>query len=92
MAKKVYKPEEIVSKLRQVDVLHSQGMSMSDAIRQISVSEVTFDRWRKEYGGLKAGQLKRLKALEKENQRLRRAVSDLTLDKMILTEASRGNF
>ena len=92
MAKKVYKPEEIVSKLRQVDVLHSQGMSMADAIRQISVSEVTFYRWRKEYGGLKADQLKRLKALEKENERLRRAVSDLTLDKLILAEASRGNF
>ena len=92
MAKKVYKPEEIVLKLRQVDVLHSQGMTMADAIRQISVSEVTFYRWRKEYGGLKAGQLKRLKTLEKENQRLRRAVSDLTLDKLILTEASRGNF
>ena len=92
MAKKVYKPEEIVLKLRQVDVLRSQGMTMADAIRQISVSEVTFYRWRKEYGGLKADQLKRLKALEKENQRLRRAVSDLTLDKLILTEASRGNF
>ena len=92
MAKKVYKPEEIVSKLRQVDVLHSQGMSMADAIRQMSVSEVTFYRWRKEYGGLKSDQLKRLKALEKENERLRRAVSDLTLDKLILAEASRGNF
>ena len=92
MAKKTYKPEEIVSKLRQVDVLRSQGMTMADAIRQISVSEVTFYRWRKEYGGLKADQLKRQKVLEKENQRLRRAVSDLTLDKMILTEASRGNF
>lgn len=92
MAKKVYKPEEIILKLRQVDVLRSQGMTMADAIRQISVSEVTFYRWRKEYGGLKADQLKRLKTLEKENQRLRRAVSDLTLDKLILTEASRGNF
>ena len=92
MSKKVHRPEEIVSKLRQVDVLHSQGMSMADAIRQIGVSEVTFYRWRKEYGGLKADQLKRLKALEKENQRLRRAVSDLTLDKLILAEASRGNF
>ena len=92
MAKKTYKPEEIVSKLRQVDVLRSQGMTMADAIRQISVSEVTFYRWRKEYGGLKTDQLKRLKVLEKENQPLRRAVSDLTLDKMILTEASRGNF
>jgi len=92
MAKKTYKPEEIVAKLRQVDVLHSQGMTMADAIRQIAVSEVTFYRWRKEYGGMKTDQLKRLKTLEKENQRLRRAVSDLTLDKMILTEASRGNF
>jgi putative transposase len=92
MAKKTYKPEEIVAKLRQVDVLQRQGMSMADAIRQISVSEVTFYRWRKEYGGLKADQLKRLKELEKENARLRRAVSDLTLDKMILSEAARGNF
>ncbi len=92
MAKKAHKPEEIVSKLRQVDVLHSQGMSIADAIRQIGVSEVTFYRWRKEYGGMKADQLKRLKDLEKENERLRRAVSDLTLDKLILTEAAKGNF
>lgn len=92
MARKRYKPEEMVAKLRQVDVLHSQGMSMVDAIRQIGVSEVTFYRWRKEYGGMKTDQLKRLKELEKENQRLRTAVSDLTLDKMILAEATRGNF
>ena len=92
MAKRVHKPEEIVSKLRQVDVLHSQGMSMADAIRQIGVTEVTFYRWRKEYGGMKTDQLKRLKELEKENERLRIAVSDLTLDKLILTEAARGNF
>ena len=92
MAKKAHKPEEIVSKLRQVDVLHSQGMAMVDAIRQIGVSEVTFYRWRKEYGGMKTDQLKRLKELEKENERLRRAVSNLTLDKLILTEASKGNF
>ena len=92
MAKKTYKPEEIVAKLRQVDVLHSQGMSMADAIRQIGVTEVTFYRWRKEYGGMKTDQLKRLKELEKVNERLRRAVSDLTLDKLILTEAARGNF
>ena len=91
MARKIYKPEEIVAKLRQVDVLHSQGMSMVDAIRQIGVSEVSYYRWRKEYGGMKTDQLKRLKELEKENQRLRRAVSDLTLDKVILTEAARGN-
>ena len=92
MPKRNHKPEEIVSKLRQVDVLHSQGMSMAEAIRQIGVSEVTFYRWRKEFGGMKADQLKRLKALEKENERLRRAVSDLTLDKLILKEAARGNF
>ena len=91
MARKSYKPEEIVSKLRQVDVLHSQGMSMADAIRRIGVSEVSYYRWRKEYGGMKADQLKRLKDLEKENERLRRAVSDLTLDKLILTEAAKGN-
>ncbi|MGA0398221.1 MAG: IS3 family transposase [Ilumatobacteraceae bacterium] len=90
MSKRNYKPEEIVSKLRQVDVLHSQGMTIADAIRQIGVSEVTFYRWRKEYGGMKADQLKRLKELEKENERLRRAVSDLTLDKQILAEAAKG--
>ena len=92
MSKRNYKPEEIVSKLRQVDVLHSQGMTIADAIRQIGVSELTFYRWRKEYGGMKADQLKRLKELEKENERLRRAVSDLTLDKQILAEAAKGNF
>ena len=91
MAKRSYKPEEIVSKLRQVDVLHGQGMSMADAIRQIGVSEVSFYRWRREYGGMKTDQLKRLKELEKENERLRKAVSDLTLDKLILTEAAKGN-
>ena len=92
MAMKRYKPEEIVGKLRQADVLHIQGMSMADAIRQLGISEVTFYRWRKEYGGLSGDQLRRLKELEKENERLRRAVSDLTLDKQILAEAARGNF
>ena len=91
MAKK-HKPEEIVAKLRQVDVLVSLGESMADAIRQIGVSEVTYYRWRQEYGGLKIDQVKRLKELELENNRLRRAVSDLTLDKLILTEAAKGNF
>ena len=92
MPRKRYKPEEIVAKLRQVDVLVSQGTSMADAIRQIGVSEVTFYRWRQEFGGLKLEQVKRLKDLEVENSRLRRAVSDLTLDKLILTEAAKGNF
>ena len=92
MPKRRYKPEEIVAKLRQVDVLVSQGSSMADAIRQIGVSEVTFYRWRQEFGGLKIEQVKRLKDLELENSRLRKAVSDLTLDKLILTEATKGNF
>ena len=92
MAGKRHKPEEIVVKLRQVEVLTGQGMPRLDAIRQIGVSVVTFYRWRKEYGGMKTDQLKRLKELEKENERLRRAVSDLTLDKLILKEAAKGNF
>ena len=92
MPRKRYKPEEIVMKLRQVDVLVSQGSSVADAIRQIGISEVTYYRWRQEFGGLKIDQVKRLKDLEVENARLRRAVSDLTLDKQILQEAARGNF
>ena len=92
MSRKRHKPEEIVGKLRQVDVLVSQGQNVADAIRQIGVTEVTYYRWRQEFGGLKSDQVKRLKDLEKENARLRRAVSDLTLDKLILQEAARGNF
>src|SRR5437763_13561240 len=92
MPRKSYKPEEIVAKLRQVDVLTSQGQSVSEAIRSIGVSEVTYYRWRQEFGGLKSDQVKRLQALEPENNRLRRAVSDLTLDKLILQEAARGNY
>lgn len=92
MARKSYKPEEIVAKLRQVDVLVSQGRNVADAIRQIGVSEVTYYRWRQAYGGLRVEQVKRLKELELENSRLRKAVSDLTLDKLILQEAARGNF
>jgi putative transposase len=92
MAGKRHTPDEIVAKLRQVDVLVSQGRAVADAIRAIGVSEVTYYRWRQEFGGLEADQVKRLKALEQENARLRRAVSDLTLDKQILAEAARGNF
>ena len=92
MAGKRDKPEEIVLKLRQVEVLQGQGKSIADAVRQIGVTRQTYYRWRKEYGGMSRDQLKRLKELETENARLRRAVSDLTLDKMILTEAARGNF
>jgi putative transposase len=90
MPRKRYKLEEIVAKLQQVDVLVSQGQVIADAIRQIGVSEVTYYRWRQEFGGLKI--VKRLKELELENSRLRKAVSDLTLDKLILQEAARGNF
>ena len=92
MTNKRPKPEEIVSKLRQVEVLMGQGMSRLDAIRQIGVVEQTYYRWRKQYGGMGVGQLKELKRLQKENERLKRAVSDLTLDKLILKEAARGNF
>src|SRR5919206_1833298 len=91
MPRKSYKPEEIVAKLRQVDVLVSQGQSVAEAIRAIGVTEVTYYRWRREFGGLKSDQVKRLKALEAENARLRKAVAELTLDKQILAEAARGN-
>lgn len=92
MAGKREKPEDIVLKLRQVEVLQGQGMSIADAVRQVCTTQQTYYRWRKQYGGMNRDQLKRLKELEKENQHLRRAISDLTLDKMILREAARGNF
>ena len=92
MGIKRFKPEEIISKLRQVEILCSQGKSMADAIRHIGVSEQTYYRWKKNYGGMGMEQLKELKVLQKENERLRKAVSDLTLDKLILQEAARGNF
>ena len=92
MASKRHKPEEIVAKLRQVEVLVGRGMARIDAIREISITEQTYYRWRKQYGGMGIDQLKELKRLQKENERLRRAVSDLTLDKLILAEAGRGNF
>lgn len=92
MARKRHTAEEIVAKLRQVDVLMAQGKPVADAVRAIGVTEVTYYRWRNEYGGLKGDQVKRLKELETENNRLRRAVSDLTLDKLILAEAAKGNF
>jgi len=91
MAIKRPKPEEIIVKLRQVEVLMGQSMPRIDAIRQISVTEQTYYRWKK-YSGMGTEQLKELKRLQKENERLRRAVSDLTLDKLILKEAATGNF
>ncbi|MGA1753777.1 MAG: IS3 family transposase [Pontimonas sp.] len=90
MATKRHKPEEIVAKLRQVDVLVGQGRPRIDAIRQVQITEHTYYRWRKQYGGMGTDQLKELKRLQRENERLRRAVSDLTLDKLILAEAAKG--
>ena len=90
MGGKREKPEDIVLKLRQVEVLQGQGKPLADAVRQIGVTVQTYYRRSKEYGGMSRDQLKRLKLLEAENTRLRRAVSDLTLDKMILTEAAGG--
>jgi putative transposase len=87
-----HKPAESVAQLRQVDVLVSQGRSVAEAVRSIGVTQFTYYRWRKEFGGLKTDQVKRLKELEKENERLRKAVSDLTLEKLILREAASGNF
>ena len=92
MANKRPKPEEIVTKLRQVDVLVGQGKTRIDAIRSIGVTEQTYYRWRKQYGGMGTDQVKELKRLHKENEHLRRAISDLTLEKLILREAARGNF
>lgn len=92
MSTKRHTPEEIITKLRQVDVLVGQGMSQIDAIREVRITEQTYYRWRKQYGGMGTDQLKELKRLQKENERLRKAVSDLTLDKLILKEAARGNF
>ena len=92
MARKRHTAERVVAKLRQVDVLMAQGRPVADAVRAIGVTEATYYRWRNEYGGLKGDQDKRLKTLETENSRLRKAISDLTLDKLILQEAAKGNF
>ena len=92
MARKQHRPEEIVAKLRQVEVLVGQGQTVADGARAIGVTEATYYRWRSEYGGLKLDQVRRLKQLEQENTRLRRAVSDLTLEKLVLKEAASGNY
>ena len=92
MANKRHTPEQIINKLRQAEVAISAGRTVSEASRQIGVTEQTYYRWRNEYGGLRIDQVKRLKQLETENTRLKRAVADLTLDNQILTEAAEGNF
>ena len=92
MARKRYTSEQIIRLLRQADVLSSQGKSVPEISREIGVTENTYYRWRKEYGGMGVDQARRLKELERENSRLKRAVADLTLDNLILKEASKGNF
>ena len=92
MGRKTFTPEQIIFKLREVEVLVGQGESVATACRKIAVTEQTYYRWRKEYGGMGTEQLKRLKELQKENTRLKRVVADLSLEKAILAEAAKGNF
>ena len=92
MSRKRYTPEQIIGKLREAEVALAQGETAGQVCRTLGIAEQTFYRWRREYGGLKIEQARRLKALEQENTRLRRAVADLTIDKLILQEAARGNF
>jgi transposase-like protein len=92
MVKKGYTPEQIIGKLREAEILLSQGSTISEARRKIGITEQTYYRWRKEYGGMRVEQARRLKELEKENSRLKKLVADLSLDNSILKEAARGNF
>jgi putative transposase len=92
MAKKGYTPEQIINNLREAEVLLSQGATLSIVLKKIGVSDVTYYRWRREYGGMRVEQAQRLKHLEQENTRLKKLVADLSLDNEILKEASRGNF
>lgn len=92
MGAKRYKPEEIISKLREAEVLLAEGVSVAEVVRRLGVTQVTYYRWRKEYGGMKIDQAKRLKDLEKENARLKRLLADAELDKAILKEAASGNW
>ncbi len=92
MPRKRHSPEQILHKLREVEVALSQGETVARAVRQIAVTEQTYYRWRREYGGLNLDQAKRLKKLEQENARLKRTIADLALDKQILKEAAEGNF
>ena len=92
MSMKRFTPEQIIGKLREAEVALAHGETAAQVCRTLGIAEQTFYRWRREYGGLKVEQARRLKVLEQENTRLRRAVADLTLDKLILQEAARGNF
>ncbi len=92
MGRKRYTAEQIIGMLREAEVLQGQGVTIGDASRKLGITEQTYYRWRKEYGGMRVDQAKRLKELEKENARLKKLVADLSLDKDILKEALRGNF
>ena len=92
MARKRYSAEQIIGKLREAEILLAKGQTVGQVSRALGITEQTYYRWRKEYGGFKVSQAKRLKELERENARLRKAVSDLTLDKLILKEALEGNY
>tara|TARA_Y100000294_G_scaffold102394_1_gene95117 strand:- start:172 stop:450 length:279 start_codon:yes stop_codon:yes gene_type:complete len=92
MGRKVFKPEQIIGKLREAEVLLSQGHKISEVSRKLGITEQTYYRWRKEYGGMTVDQARRLTEVEKGNVRLRKLVADLSLDNVILKEASRGNF
>jgi len=92
MGRKAFKPEQIINKLREAEVLLSQGSTVGEASRKLGVTDQTYYRWRKEYGGMRVEQAKRLQELEKENSRLKRLVADISLDNAILKEAARGNF
>lgn len=91
MVRRLFKPEQIINKLREAEVLISQGATIGEASRKIGVVEQTYYRWRREYGGMRVEQARRLRELEKENSRLKRLVADLSLDNAILKEAARGN-
>ena len=92
MAKRIYSPEQIINRLREAEILLNQGMTVGEASKKISVTEQTYYRWRKEYGGMRVEQAKRLKDLEKENAMLKKLVADVSLDNAILKEAAEGNF
>jgi transposase-like protein len=92
MSRKRYTAEQIIGKLHEADVLQSQGKTIGEIVRQLAISEMTYYKWRKEYGGLRVDQARRLKDLEFENQKLRKVVADLSIDNAILKEAARGNF
>ena len=92
MVKKSYSPEQVINKLREAEILLNQGANVGEASRKIGVTEQTYYRWRKEYGGMRIEQAKRLKDIEKENARLKKLVADISLDNAILKEVAEGNF